>query len=112
MIRWRCKEYLMWVASLPCARCKREGASQAHHIKGIGQMSGASLKAPDHWSMPLCQECHDLVHDNLDRAMLQKQYEWVARTLVLYFDLMIEGLGPDSMRTMVKGIGRVDVIGG
>lgn len=44
------------VASLPCARCLKDGPSQCAHINHRGKSLG--MKAPDCWSFPLCPECH------------------------------------------------------
>lgn len=65
---WRSKDYLRWVASLPCAYCGQRGRSNAHHIKGRGHHSGASRRADDRLTMPLCVSdslragCHDRLH--------------------------------------------------
>lgn len=47
----RSPAYLRAVASLPCIRCKREGASQAAHMN---RGKGLSLKASDNKTFPLC----------------------------------------------------------
>jgi hypothetical protein len=44
------------VASLPCACCMREGATQAAHPNHRGK--GMGMKAPDCWTVPLCVDCH------------------------------------------------------
>lgn len=110
--RWRCEEYLRWVASLPCSACQGEESVQAHHFKGTGHLSGTALKAPDYWTMPLCATCHDGLHRQMSRREYAMQWEWVARTMGHFFLCMIEGLGHDTMRTLVKGVARGDVIGG
>lgn len=110
--RWRCPRYLRWVASLPCARCKSERSVQAHHFKGTGGMSGTALKAPDHWTMPLCSTCHDELHRSMSKREYSQQYEWAARTMALFIESMVEGLGDQSMDTLVKGVARGEVIGG
>lgn len=110
--RWRSDLYLRWVASLPCARCKYEQGVQAHHFKGVGHMSGMALKAPDYWTMPLCATCHAQLHRSMTRREYGAQYEWAARTMATFFELMIAGLGEAVMQTLVKGVARADVIGG
>jgi len=110
--RWRCDDYLRWVASLPCARCRREDMVQAHHFKGTGNMSGVALKAPDYWTMPLCATCHTQLHRSMTRREYEAQYEWAARTMAMFLELMIAGLGEATMQTLVKGVPRGDVIGG
>lgn len=44
------------VASLPCARCLKDGPSQCAHVNHRGKSLG--MKAPDCWSFPMCPECH------------------------------------------------------
>lgn len=103
--RLRNKEYLKWVTTLPCCNCPRKGETiQAHHFISRGMMSGGGLKAPDHWVMPLCFECHDKLHRG-DKEMLDRQFEWVARTLALFFDQMSQGLGKMTMKTLIQGVG-------
>lgn len=110
--RWRCEDYLRWVAGQPCISCRREQGVQAHHIKGVGGFSGSSLRAPDHWTMPLCYECHGKLHRMPEKEMVAKQYEWAARTMGRFIALMYEGLGDEMMTTIVRGVARHGVIGG
>jgi hypothetical protein len=59
----RSKRYLNWVATQPCAMCGGQGGD-AHHIKGVGHLSGAGLKASDLMTMPMCRPCHEAAHAN------------------------------------------------
>ncbi len=110
--RWRCEQYLRWVASLPCSACSSEEGVQAHHFKGTGKLSGAALKAPDDWAMPLCADCHRALHTTWTRPQMARQWEWVARTRAQFWQLMVSGLGESTMDTLVRGVARGDVIGG
>jgi len=110
--RWRNETYLRWVASLPCSACRTEENVQAHHFKGTGHLSGAALKAPDYWTMPLCCECHEHVHRSKSKADYERQWEWVARTMGKWFALQCAALGNETMNTLVKGVARGEVIGG
>ncbi len=103
MKRLRNTDYLKWVASLPCCACGLESDVVAHHFKSRGMMSGTALKAPDQWVMPLCPACHTRFHSG-DKAMMKQQFEWVSKTLALFFEKMAGGLGPKAMKTMIKGI--------
>lgn len=76
---WRSKTYLEWVKSLPCSHCFAPAPSNPHHIKGVGHFSGASLKAPDQYVMPLCTPCHAAMHNSHD--YWERQWEYTARTL-------------------------------
>jgi hypothetical protein len=60
--RWRSKNYLDWVKTLPCAICGAD--AEPHHIKGCGHYSGAGLKADDILTMPLCHQHHMACHDH------------------------------------------------
>lgn len=64
----RDKDYLRWVASLPCAHCGREGRSQAAHSDDNGAGGkGMGIKACDSTAYPACADepgrrgCHWLI---------------------------------------------------
>ena len=75
---WRSPKYLAWVRTLPCCICGRP-AGEAHHIKGIGHMSGIGIKASDAMTMPLCREHHSEMHQDMN--MQPDQFEYICRTL-------------------------------
>lgn len=52
-------EYLDYVRALPCCGCGVHGQQQAHH-----NISGryGSAKCSDFWTMPLCADCHRVLH--------------------------------------------------
>src|SRR4051812_28875508 len=52
--------YLAWVRTHPCCRCGKHPPSHAHHEILNGR--GKSQKAPDHRTLPFCEECHDQFH--------------------------------------------------
>ncbi len=56
-------KYIDFVRTLPCSHCRCTPA-EAHHIKGVG-MSGFGTRAHDAHSMPLCRDCHSLVHQDV-----------------------------------------------
>lgn len=78
---YRNKKYLKWVSEQPCVLpgCQRPGPSDPHHIKGVGHMSGAGMKAPDTFVMPLCHTHHIAMGNKPE--MWPDQWEYVARTL-------------------------------
>ncbi len=76
--RWRSRTYLDWVKTLPCVMCGAP-ADDPHHIKGVGQLSGAGLTAPDWAVVPVCRTHHDEIHLKPDLWPLQ--WEWAALTL-------------------------------
>lgn len=102
MKRWRSDEYRKFVSSLTCARCKCHPLNTCHHIKGIGHMSGAGLKAPDQYSMPLCQECHDELHRKSHPDVVRCQWEWVARTQGLFIERMVDSIGHGEVDNLIK----------
>ena len=78
MKRYRNAKYLAWVRSLPCSLCGGE-AGQAHHLIGLGGMSGMGLKAPDWATLPVCGGCHGSMHVN--HELWPSQWEHICRTL-------------------------------
>ena len=58
---FRSDAYLAWVRTLPCANCGRYPPSCAHHRIGHGRVS--SMKTSDLEAMPLCNDCHTLLHN-------------------------------------------------
>ncbi len=75
--RWRSKKYIEWIKTQPCFLC--QAPAEPHHIKGIGDMSGGGLKAPDWAVMPLCHPCHDRMQRN--PGMWPDQWEMIVVTL-------------------------------
>jgi len=84
MKRYRSNKYLAWVRKQPCVMCGRP-AGEAHHIKGVGHLSGVGLKADDSMVIPVCTDHHRMFHDKGDRELIDKQWEFAARTLMQAF---------------------------
>ena len=78
MKRCRNAKYLTWVRALPCSICGGE-AGQAHHLIGLGGMSGMGLKAPDWATLSVCGVCHGDIHTKPE--LWPSQWEYIARTL-------------------------------
>ena len=77
---WRSQEYLAWVRTQQCTECpSQDTKSEAHHIIGVGGLSGMGMKAPDWATMAVCKRCHDAIHENPDRW--DQQWEMIVRTL-------------------------------
>lgn len=71
------------VASLPCVRCSREGATQAAHPNHRGK--GMGMKAPDCWVVPLCVECHREFDQGKSMSKQDKREmmdEWIIQTIL------------------------------
>lgn len=67
------KAYRQWVASLPCACCGLEGATQAAHYQGLRSHfygRGKGIKANDLYLAPLCISCHN-DFDNYDCSEME-----------------------------------------
>lgn len=77
--RYKNQAYLDWVKSLPCAESGHEPAGDAHHLIGVGGMSGTGLTAPDWASMPLTRGYHTRMHN--EPELWPGQWEMIARTL-------------------------------
>jgi len=83
------KQYLEWVATLPCVSCEvRDGTVVAHHLKGRASplSGGAGYKASDWLTMPLCYTCHTKMHSG-DAAFMDWQEYFILRTLDQAFKL-------------------------
>lgn len=87
--RYRNQAYINWVKTLPCSihYCRLEPCGDAHHLKGVGNMSGGGLTAPDWTAMPLCREHHNQMHNRAEWWL--DQWEHIARTLGRAIDLGI-----------------------
>ncbi|AKL34945.1 hypothetical protein AB185_14025 [Klebsiella oxytoca] len=62
--RWVSKTYTDWVKHQPCECCHRP-ADDPHHVIGHG-MGGTATKAHDLFVFPLCRECHDELHADVN----------------------------------------------
>ena len=58
---FRCEAYTTWVRTLPCANCAAHPPSAPHHRIGHGRNS--AMKTSDAEVMPLCDECHQNLHN-------------------------------------------------
>jgi hypothetical protein len=68
---WRSQAYLNTVRMRPCLACGRPGPSDPHHIS-MGD-AGWGMKSSDLAAIPLCRECHRLIHD--DPAKFRQQVD-------------------------------------
>ncbi len=53
-------EYLSYIRKQACISCGVFGC-EAHHLR-MGNQSGISLKNPDYMTIPLCKNCHNILH--------------------------------------------------
>ena len=64
--RWKVRDpqYLDFIRSKPCIVCGRSSQRcEAHHINDITVGGGMAEKVPDHYTVPLCHECHQTLHN-------------------------------------------------
>ena len=78
MKAWRSKKYLKHAARY-CRLCGNNKAV-AHHIKGVGNLSGVGLKAPDWATFGVCAEHHAKIHEMRNK---NEQWFFTACTLVV-----------------------------
>ena len=83
--------YLDWVREQECAACCIIGQTEAHHLKGDLNASGAGLKAPDYLAMPLCRVCHAKIHECRE-GWREAQREALLRTLMRAFEHGVIGI--------------------
>ena len=58
------REYMNWVKTLKCVSCQAP-ADDPHHPYGAG-FKGMGTKVPDVWVIPVCRNCHDALHHNVE----------------------------------------------
>ena len=79
---WRSEPYLDFVRSLPPVDNNPhiEGErSVAHHLIGVGGLSGVGMKAPDYMTMPMTVKGHAEMHDNPE--LWTGQWQMICRTI-------------------------------
>lgn len=76
------RSYMDWVKTLRCCSCHAP-ADDPHHPHGVG-FKGMGSKVPDYWVIPLCRNCHDALHHDVDgwEAVNGSQYQHAALTLL------------------------------
>ncbi len=68
------ESHLALIRKMPCARCLRVPASEAHHLKSIPGTRGAGLRAPDKFAVPLCRQHHE----EIERAGTRNEMSMMA----------------------------------
>ena len=58
------KAYLYYIRQQPCiVCCAAKEACQAHHLRDVTLGTGVATKAADYFALPLCNSCHQVLHD-------------------------------------------------
>jgi cytochrome c553 len=86
---YRSERWLRAVASLPCMRCFREGATQAAHRD---QGKGMGIKTDDCFTAALCVTCHAELGQGMGYTRQQKREMMDAYILQTVRALAKEGL--------------------
>ena len=76
---YRNPKYLAFVRTLPCSMCGSTHGIRAHHLRGVGHMSGVGMKAPDWATCPLDDDCHEKMQTTPE--LWPDQWEFISRTL-------------------------------
>ncbi|HDV0351578.1 DUF968 domain-containing protein [Klebsiella pneumoniae] len=85
--RWVNQTYTDWVKRQPCECCRRPG-DDPHHVIGHG-MGGTATKAHDLFVFPLCRECHDELHADVNAfeekkgSQLQLLFRFLDRAIAI-----------------------------
>jgi hypothetical protein len=77
--RYRSPRYLKYVRKHPCVVYGGD-ADHAHHLIGVGNLSGMGLTAPDWAVMPVSALGHDEIHRSPE---LQQDVQWMAVAMML-----------------------------
>ena len=64
---YRNEKHLNWIRSKPCCHCWKPPNSHAHHLIGIFKNGIMGGKQDDSLTIPLCGECHALVHQDVSQ---------------------------------------------
>ena len=99
---WRNKKYLKYVARY----CRLCGDTQAvaHHIKGVGHLSGAGMKAPDWATFGVCTAHHAEIHEMKDK---NEQWFYTAGALMRAIKDNIFEVEFDRDQEFVLAIGKL-----
>jgi len=61
----RDKDYLLYIRTQPCAFCTmppNDNTQIVYHHEQLGDSGGYGLKSSDHFAVPLCNDCHLIIH--------------------------------------------------
>lgn len=73
------EEHLAAVRKLPCIVCGTDKAPvRAHHLRSTRE-GGAGQKPPDKWTVPLCDDHHNMGVDCVHGVGSKKELGWFAR---------------------------------
>lgn len=78
--RFKSKENIDQIKSLPCCACGDQGPSDAHHLKSRGSGGGDELEN----LVPVCRRCHSLAHSMGTKRFLEYFRVLITRTRKKY----------------------------
>lgn len=80
-------EYLEYIRGMACLNCRAVEGVIPHHL----DRGGMGTKGPDYFTVPLCQGCHDELHQQPEGTFWGpfNPWEWAARAIIAHprFDL-------------------------
>ena len=76
MSNYRSPKLLSHVRTLPCARCGREGRTQASHSNSNSDAKGMGIKAHDYRIAALCVECHVEIDQGSRLSKEERKTQW------------------------------------
>ena len=89
-----------------CCSCGLSAPSEPHHcapagISAAATGAGMSMKADDHWTIPLCRTCHRRWHDSntyrqLGMRSVMESDDLMARVQLLMMSAWIRMLDADA----------------
>lgn len=94
------KKHIEKIKSLPCITCHHHAPSEAHHCRDLPDADhniyqhtpGAGMKSADEDSIPLCQPCHWMFHNDRGtfHTLYGRDYLWIPLARADAADLEID----------------------
>lgn len=92
MSNFRSAKLLANVRTLPCARCRLEGMTQASHSNFLIDGKGMGIKAHDYRIAALCVSCHVEIDSGPNLTKEERREEWNAAHRATLGELFARGL--------------------
>lgn len=86
---YRSEKYLDYIRSLPCTMCGAYPPNDPHHE--TLHAGGMGLKAPDSHVVPLCRDCHGVLHAIGKKSFWRKKD--IPMTIIKYLTDYLERNG-------------------
>jgi hypothetical protein len=73
-------DYLKYIRTQPCCQCGIRYNIHAHHT----ETGGMGIKASDYSCVPMCSNCHTILHDTTRKDNIRNVQQIIARLLANY----------------------------